>query len=82
MDRAVTGEIRIDIFLSFLAGNGNIPSQAEVADAIDNAEIDGLSVGPFFRRDFVQGDAEDFRRRPAVDVLALLKTVDHGRVLG
>ena len=39
-------------------------------------------MGPFFRRDFVQGDAEDFRRRPAVDILALLEAVDHSRVLG
>ena len=82
VDRVVAGKIRIDVFLGFLAGNGDIPGQAEVADAIDDAEVDGLGMGPFFRRDLVQGDAEDFRRRPAVDVLALLEAVDHSRVLG
>ena len=81
VNRAVAGEIGIDIFLGLLTGNRNIAGQSEVADAINNAEIDGFGMGALLRRDLVPGNAEDFRRRPAMDVLIFLEAVDHRRVL-
>ena len=68
MNRAVACEIGIDIFLGLLTGNRNIAGQSEVADAVNNAEIDGFGMGALLRRDLVPGNAEDFRRRAAMDV--------------
>ena len=82
MNGAIAGKVRFNIFLGLLPRNGNIAGQPKITDAVNDAKIDGLGVRPLFRRNFRQGNAKDFRRRTAVNVLSLLKAIDHGRILG
>ena len=69
-------EVAADVVAGFLARDVQVAREAEVADAVDDAEVDGLRMAAQLRRDFLQGDAEDLGGRARVDVLAALERID------
>ena len=69
-------EVAADVVARFLARDVQVARESEVADAVDDAEVDGLRVAAQLGRDLIQGDAEDLGGRARVDVLAALERID------
>ena len=59
-----------------------VRSQTEIADAVDDAEIDGFRAGTHLWRDFVERHAVDLRRRSGVNVLPKREGFAHRFVAG
>ena len=78
--RAVAGEVALNELGGLLAGNVQVGGQAEIADAVDNAEVDGLGAGAHLRRDLLNRHAVDLGGRAGVHVLTAGKCIAHRRV--
>ena len=57
-----------------------IARQAKAADAVDDAEVDGLGRAAHLRGDLVHGHAMDLRGRAGMDVLPAPERVAHGGI--
>lgn len=72
----IARKVAADVVARFLARDVQVARESEVADAVDDAEVDGLRVAAQLGRDLIQGDAEDLGGRARVDVLAALERID------
>ena len=77
LDARIALEIRRDIIRRRFFGNTELARKAEIADAVDDAEIHRFGVRALLRRDVFGRDAQDFRRRPPMNVLAPPKRFLH-----
>src|SRR5690606_7249652 len=82
LDAGVALEVAVDVALGFRLGEPGPPGEAEAADAVDDAEVDGLGRIPLGRGDFMPGDPENFAGGAGVDVVALPEGLHHPFVPG
>ena len=76
VDLRIAGIVLINVVLRFFRRDAKLFGEAEGADAVDDTEIHRLRVASLLRRHILEGDAQDFRRRAPVDVLAAAESPD------
>src|SRR5690606_19726964 len=73
LDALVEVEVGLDILLRLLLWDAELVGEAEGAEAVNDAEVDGLGAAAFLSADHHRRDAEDFGGGARVDVFAFLE---------
>ena len=76
LDAGVALEVSPDIAARGLDGNAQVLCQAEVGDAVDDAEVHGFRGAALLLRHFIKGRMEHLRRGAAMDVRSGVEGVD------
>ena len=76
MDARVSFKICLDIVGSSRPCDAELARKAEIADAIDDAEVDGFRMRTLLRRDVLERDAHDFSGCSSVDVFLIEESTD------
>ena len=79
---AVLLEVGVDVGLRLLGAHADVLREREGADAVHDAEVDGLRVAALLGRHLGERHAEDLRGGDGVDVLAAQEGVLHRLVPG
>ena len=80
MDGRVTLEIFCYIIGRCLAGNAELPCQAEIGNAVNDTKVDGLCVRPLFGRDVFERNPQHFGCRSPMDILFIDERFDEAFV--
>ena len=78
----VGAKVGVDERARLFRGHAGVAREAEVAQAVEQAEIDDLGEAPLIGRNLLLWDAKDFSRRPRMNVFAAGKGVEQHRVVG
>ncbi len=77
----VGAKVGIDENSGLFCRHAGIAREAEVTEAVEQAEVHDLGQAPLIRGDLGLGDAEDLGCRAGVDVLTTREGVDQDRIV-